>query len=422
MVEDFLHFVWEHKLFNSNELRTTLGEPITIHNSGSHNFSSGPDFSEAQISIGDTKWAGSVEIHIKSSDWHKHGHSGDSAYKNVILHVVFEDDSPVLNEDNESIPTLELRGRIKAHVIKNYESLKYSKSKIPCQNSIAQISPVKRSAWLNRVMIERLERKTNDVELIYKQSGQNWQQTFYSLMASCLGQNYNKLPMLDLTRKLPYYLVSKHTDDPEKLTSLILGVGGFLNDTFEDDYPAKLQTEYTFQKNKNSLVEVTQGWKTGRIRPDNLPVRRLVQLAGMIDYLPNAMNDLLTVGQFRWNEVDLKINAFWNNHYSFKTESNRMLNSHVSKSMSDLITINGHAPFLFFYGQVTGEEELKEKSLSMLDAIKPESNKIVKLWGELGIRAESALASQALIELEQQYCSHKKCVICNLGKSIISSQ
>jgi hypothetical protein len=171
MVEDFLHFVWEHKLFNSNELRTTLGEPITIHNSGSHNFSSGPDFSEAQISIGDTKWAGSVEIHIKSSDWHKHGHSGDSAYKNVILHVVFEDDSPVLNEDNESIPTLELRGRIKAHVIKNYESLKYSKSKIPCQNSIAQISPVKRSAWLNRVMIERLERKTNDVELIYKQVG-----------------------------------------------------------------------------------------------------------------------------------------------------------------------------------------------------------------------------------------------------------
>jgi len=422
MVEDFLHFVWEHKLFNSNELKTTEGKTIVIHASGAHNFSSGPDFAEAQISIGDTKWVGSVEIHLKSSDWQKHGHSADPAYSNVILHVVFEDDMPILNDDSQPIPTLELNGRIRAEVIWNYQALKHSKSKIPCQNSISQISAIKRSAWLNRVMLERLERKANDVALIFNQSDKNWSQTFYSVIAACLGQNYNKLPMLELTRKLPFNIVSKSIDDPDQLGSLFLGVAGFLNDDFAEEYPARLKNEFEFLKRKNGLVEVSQGWKTGRVRPDNLPQRRLVQLAGIVEHIPYALSELFSKGEFYWDKVELNTPSFWNEHYTLTTEAKKILNSGVSRSMSDLIVINGHAPFVFFYGQVTGEEGFKEKALSMLEATNPESNKIVKLWSELGITSESALKSQALIGLAQQYCAHKKCVICNLGKSIISSQ
>ena len=42
-------------------------------------------------------WFGSVEIHVKSSDWHKHKHSDDPNYENVILHVVYEYDQAILD-------------------------------------------------------------------------------------------------------------------------------------------------------------------------------------------------------------------------------------------------------------------------------------------------------------------------------------
>ena len=421
MVEDFLHFVWEHKLFNLNELKTVEGEHVTIYFSGSHNHSSGPDFSEAQITIGDTKWVGSVEIHLKSSDWLKHGHSGDSAYNNVVLHVVFEDDHEILNDEQQKIPTVELKGRISAHVIKNYETLKRSRSKIPCENSIADFSAITRSAWLSRMIVERLERKTNDVELIFNQSGQNWQQTYYSLVAACLGQNNNKLPMLELTRKLPHNIISKQADDTERTEALMLGVAGFLKGDFNVDYVSKLQSEYSFQKKKNSLTEVSQVWKTGRIRPENAPIRRVAQLSAMTEYIAIAMSDLLSKGSFQWDDVNLNLSDFWRGYYSFSVKSSRMLNTNISKSLSDLIAINGHAPFLFFYGQKTGEQELKDKALNMLESFKPETNKILRLWKDIGVDAHNALDSQALIELERQYFTHKKCVICTLGKSIISS-
>lgn len=421
MVEDFLHFVWEHKLFNLSALHTTEGEAIIIHHSGFHNFSSGPDFSEAQITIGETKWAGSVEIHLRSSDWQKHGHSADAAYNNVVLHVVFENDQSILNDENQPIPALELKGRISANVIRKYESLKQSKAKIPCESSIGNIDEIRKSSWLNRVIIERLERKTMDVGLIFNQTGQNWQQTYYSLMAACLGQNNNKLPMLELARKVPYNVVSKMVGDSLKIEALILGAGGFLNQDAEGEYANALQEEYRFQKKKHALVEVSQGWKTGRIRPENMPVRRLVQLAGMVEFMPKAMHELLANGAYPWHEKSLAISPFWQQNYSLTKPSAKRLNASISQSLSDLLTINGHAPFLFFYAQMTGEQELKDKALSLLESLKPESNSILKTWTQLGLVPKNALDSQALIELEQQYCTHKKCVNCNLEKWIISS-
>ena len=421
MIEDFLHFVWEYKLFNSNALQTMDGESLAIHQFGKHNFSSGPDFSEAQITVGETKWAGSVEIHLKSSDWHRHRHSEDFAYDNVILHVVFEDDVPVLNRDNQPIPTLELKGRISATLLKNYESLKLSKSRIPCEGSLAQISGINRSSWLNRVVIERLERKTKDVELIFNQSNQDWQQTYYSLIAACLGQNNNKLPMLELARKLPFNLVSKQVDEQEELESVFLGVGRFLNPDTKHEYGFKLNRAYQFQKGKNSLVEVSQGWKTGRIRPENSPSRRVAQLSGMVQFMPRALNELITIGNFQWSKLDLRIDEHWNHHYSLEKAAHKILSANISKLLSELIDINGHAPFLFFYGQMTGDQNLMDKAIGLLESIKPESNQIIKIWEKLGFHADNALDSQALIELEQQYCSHKKCVNCNFGKWIISS-
>src|SRR4051812_13712772 len=107
MNEKLLQFIWKFQYFSKSDLQTTSGEPLQIIDPGEWNHNQGPDFSKAQIRIGTTILAGSVELHLRTSQWHDHGHSNDPNYRNVILHVVFDNDQTI-----SSLPILELHSRI----------------------------------------------------------------------------------------------------------------------------------------------------------------------------------------------------------------------------------------------------------------------------------------------------------------------
>ncbi len=97
MNEDFLIYLWTYQLIDLN-LKTTDEEDVAVQKPGLRNTNSGPDFFNGKVKIGDTTWAGNIEIHIYSSDWHKHQHQLDPAYDNIILHVVYQDDKPVIRK------------------------------------------------------------------------------------------------------------------------------------------------------------------------------------------------------------------------------------------------------------------------------------------------------------------------------------
>ena len=103
-MEELLHYIWKHKIFPLKELCTTTGTTIEVIDSGLPNTNAGPDFFNAKLKLNDTLWVGNVEIHTKTSDWHKHGHTNDSAYDNVILHVVNESNGQVFRKNGEEIP------------------------------------------------------------------------------------------------------------------------------------------------------------------------------------------------------------------------------------------------------------------------------------------------------------------------------
>ena len=130
MKESFLYYLWENRLLTGT-LQTQANQPIGILNTGYRNTDSGPDYLEAKITIGDQLWVGHVEIHVKASDWNRHGHQNDKAYQNVILHVVYENDTKV-----NDIPTLELKGHFDETLFANYQRFISSKSWIPCEKTI----------------------------------------------------------------------------------------------------------------------------------------------------------------------------------------------------------------------------------------------------------------------------------------------
>ncbi|MES2412133.1 MAG: DUF2851 family protein, partial [Bacteroidota bacterium] len=191
MKEDFLHYVWQYKKFDFSNLTTVSGESLTITSCGNYLQQNGPDFFNSQIVLGNQKWAGNIEIHTKSSDWYLHHHEEDSNYENVILHVVWEHDTPVFRKDNSEIPVLELKNYILKKDLENYQALASPKSWIYCERQIAAIDSFVLNNWQERLFLERLQRKYFPIEQLLKETGNNWESVLFCMVAKNFGLNTN---------------------------------------------------------------------------------------------------------------------------------------------------------------------------------------------------------------------------------------
>src|ERR1051326_5066589 len=247
MQEEFLWHIWKFRLFDNRDLQTVSGEEIKIIKVGEHNSDSGPDFFNARIKIGGTEWAGNVEIHTNASDWHKHKHTTDKAYNNIILHVVHEADEKLFRKGGEEIPTLELKDRIPQEVYGKYLQLKSSKDWMPCEKQIASVDKFTLNNWLDnwldRLLVERLERKSKTITDSLKQNKNNWEETFYQMLARNFGQKINSEPFELLAKALPVSVLAKHKNNLLQIESLLFGTAGMLEKDFKDDYPNELKKE-----------------------------------------------------------------------------------------------------------------------------------------------------------------------------------
>jgi hypothetical protein len=422
--EEILHYIWKFKRFKMLNLKTVDGTAVSISSVGLHNLDAGPDFSEAKIKIGDTLWAGNVEIHIKSSDWLKHQHQHDKAYDNVILHVVWEHDVEIKRTDGTVIPTLALKDIVNSIVIENYLQLKENTYWIPCQNSLKTIDTLVKQQCLDRMMMERLEYKSEDINLIYQNSKQNWEDTFYTVLAKSFGFKVNGSPFELLANQLPQLLFAKYKNNPIHIDALVFGVAGFLNQKFVEEYPKLLVKEYQFLKAKHQLTEVDISiWKFSKTRPDNFPTVRLGQFAALVNKSQHLLSKIIEVKHVKdylsFFE-DLPVNPYWETHYQFNKILDQKRSLVLGKESVNSILINTISPLLFFYGKQTGQKNYIDKALNLLENLKPENNAIIKKFGELGYSFSNAFDTQALIQLKKYHCDQKKCLNCTLGINLLS--
>ncbi len=420
MTEEFLHYIWQYRLYSPNLFLQT-GEQVEVVNPGIHNRDSGPDFFNARIRIGETTWAGNIEIHVLSSDWRRHNHQQDMSYDNVILHVVWRDDDPVKRNNGSPIPTLELDGLYNEHAWKNYLSFMASKRWVPCETQISRIDPFIKNAWLDRVLVERLERKALQVELILGLTQNDWAQTFYRLLARNMGFKLNNQAFEMLAQSLPFPYLAKHANDLFQVEAMVFGQAGLLEKTFEDDYPRQLKKEYEFLKKKFDLTPIDAHlWRFMRLHPGNFPTLRLAQFASIIHHSSVIISQLFSSSDVNTYQKLFGAHAseYWNSHYSFDKPSSTKRKS-LGLSSINLLIINLVAPMLVAYGRWKGDVTMVEKAVDLLMKLKPENNIYSRKWAVMGVTAENAATTQALIELKTQYCEKKKCLECSIGNVLL---
>ncbi len=422
MKEDLLHYIWRMQRFDRSALQTTAGHSVEILQPGIHNTHAGPDFLNARIRIGDTLWAGNVEMHLKASDWLVHNHQEDGAYNNVILHVVLEEDQPIKRSSGEPLPCLEMKKRIPPKLSAHYLRLLHNEAWIPCQNQLGAVNQLVRNLWLGRLAAERLENKAGDIARRLEQNKENWEEAFYHSLARSFGAKVNSEPMGMLARNTPLTLLGKHRNSLFQLEALLFGQSGLLQRQFEDEYPLSLKREYEFLRKKFSLSPIpASSWKFLRLRPANFPTIRIAQLATLLYQTTNLFSKVMAAQDIREveNLFEVKLSNYWWGHYTFEKASPRQRKA-LGKDTIDLIIINTIAPFLFAYGQRKSAPRFQEKALEFLETLSPEANAVIGRWLELGMPASSAFHTQALLQLKNEYCDKKRCLECAIGNAILN--
>ncbi len=420
MTEEFLHYIWQYRLYTPN-LVLQAGEPIEVLHPGMHNTDSGPDFFNAKIRIAETIWAGNIEIHIQSSDWKRHNHQQDRSYDNVILHVVWRNDTPVFRSDGTPIPTLELDGLYNENSWKNYLHFMASQQWIPCDTMVSSVDPFIRNAWFDRILVERLERKALQVEHILLITNNDWAQTFYRLLALNMGFKLNNQAFEMLAQSLPYQFLAKHADDLFQVEAMVFGQAGLLGSSFSDDYPNRLKKEYEFLKSKFELNPIDAHlWRFMRLHPGNFPTLRLAQFASIIHHSVSIIGELFNsnnVSAYR-KLFSAEASEYWNTHYTFDKLSLSRRKT-LGQSSIDLLLINLVAPILLAYGRRRSDTEITAKPIDMLMQLKGEKNSIIDKWAGLGMDVSNAANTQALLELKTNYCDAKKCLNCRIGNELL---
>ena len=423
MKEDFLHYLWKFKKFDTLNLKTCNGEEITIINAGQYLELAGPDFFNAQITIDKQKWAGNVEIHLKSSDWYVHHHERDEAYENVILHVVWEHDTEIFRKNDTEIPVLELRKHVDSLTLSNYQSLVSPKSWIFCEKQIQEIDAFVFKNWQERLFFERLERKSKPIFDLLEQTNQDWEAVLFCLLAKNFGLNMNGEIFLKIAQNIPFSIVRKESFEVENLEALIFGTAGLLDFNKEDNYFKDLKFRYFYLLHKYQLEKIcTEPVQFFKHRPDNFPTIRLSQLANLYHNQQNLFSKISAINSLKscYDLFQVSVSEYWLNHYQFDKESPNKRKS-LAKSFIDLIVINTIIPLQFAFAKSQGKE-ISEDLIQLLNEVTPEKNAIIDKFNSFGIVSKSAFETQSLLQLKNEYCNKSKCLECSVGIELLKKQ
>ncbi|TWW01006.1 DUF2851 family protein [Chitinophaga pinensis] len=471
MSEELFQHIWQFRLFTQSGLSTLEGDPVQIDHPGQLNRHAGPDFTAARIRIGNTLWVGNVELHLRTSDWFRHGHQHNLQYRNVVLHIVFEHD--VAGDNTHGIPILELRYCIPKLLLQRYEWLRQSQAFVPCAGSVAEVPSLVWTGWKDRLLIERLEQRADVLKVWLLQTQYDWEEVCYRALARGIGMPVNGETFLALARSLPYKLLLRHQHDQLQLEALLFGQAGMLEDKrgdvaddewklnrdeaevsgemrrsiggdevdliagsvadqgvikgvetrgISDEYMRRLRQEYTYLRRKYKLIPMDgQRWKWLRMRPASFPTMKIAAMAALLHRHAHLFSVMLEAKDAATliKLLEVPLSGYWQTHYRFgkPVAQTRMPGKRAVHNM----LINTVLPLLYVYGREKKDGDYQEKAVAMLRQLPPEDNHLIREWKALHVSAGSAGETQALLQLKQTYCEEKRCLHCAVGARLVRS-
>ena len=147
---------------------------------------------------------------------------------------------------------------------------------------------------------------------------------------------------------------------------------------------------------------------------DNHPVIRLLQLASVLSQHEYLLNDILSC-RTRQDVEKMFCNSSvpkW--AYRFMPEEHN--GGAITRTKAQMLGINVVAQLQIFYSEYTMRTDLDSRGIELLEQLPAENNLFIARWAKLGVKADNALESQALLQLTKEYCSSLRCDKCPLRR------
>ncbi|HKK45948.1 MAG TPA: DUF2851 family protein [Balneolaceae bacterium] len=386
--ESLLHWVWKNRHVNYQDLQTTVGQEIIVHNPGTLNKSDGPDFSNAEITIGNLRWYGDIEIHWRLSDWTAHKHQEDVNFENVILHVVFEEtECEIERRDGSTIPTLCLSACISASLhsfIKQYQS----RPQLPCAGHLSFISEEAFQQQLEKAHKEYFEQKVNDLLAFYDSNlppSMAWQKMLVIALFDGLGISHNRSPMQKLAKEL--FTKTANVQSADELREKAITISGI-------------------SSNKKSVT--TFHWKRKGCRPGNHPLPRIKQGADILWYVHRLPFK-------QWMNENPR--TLWSN-----MRNSIDVNPSLGKERAEILFGTVFLPALYSLGDLFYSKQLTNTSWELWQthqAHLPDS--LLQILHDTSLPASIYAQKLGTIYQLRTYCYPRKCQYCEVFKSAIFS-
>ena len=420
-----LQFVWRHKMMENNG-QTTDGKEVEVLDAGLYNRrGDAPDYFNAKLKLNGVLWVGNVVVTENASDWYLHGMDKDKAYDNVILVVVGNADTDIINSEGQPVSVMPME--IPQEVAKRYLILASDQGQTVCHQNVKEnCTRLTVNSWLSALQTERLEWQTEEIKRRAKEFG-SWEAAYFVTIARTFGMGVNGDLMEQWAKTLPMSVIDIHADDLFQLEALFFGQAGLLEletipdkfqrDALNEGYFAKIRNEYLYLAHKYSLQPLDgKQWKPMGNGRNRTPHLTFSFLANMYYQCKTSLHTMLKCETLKEVHNLLKVFAtpYWQRHSHFGAECNTCTNQLTAKLLN-LIVINAVVPMLFAYGREMAQEKYCDQAFDLIEMCKAEKNAITKHWQQYGINADSAGQTQALIQQQREYCDKRQCLRCRFG-------
>lgn len=340
----------------------------------------------------------------------------------VVLQLCTSAHAPLAVPDTGYVSRVEVELPL---VLKDYlESANYRNSRDRCGDYMCGLGPLRLRSFMEGLYVERLSRKVKDANAVWLETDKDWNQTLYILMFRYVGGDRNGAMYARLARRVTYTMISRESEYPENVEALLLGTAGLLGDNLQDEYTVLLKENFDYLRRKYRVEPFArEQWEWRGLTYYNRPVLRIAELAS---FFMNARFVFENVAAARcakdvYGLFSAEASDYWLNH-SDLDKPGAALRKRLTREKMGVLGINVVAPLKFLYAARTGNERMKDEVLELMDSLPPESNSLVRRWTAYGVSPQSAVDSQALVQLSAEYCDRGRCPVCLIGRRLIKSR
>ncbi len=431
--ERLLQAIWQHQRLHRDQLKTLDGETVRVLHPGFGSVEGGPDFRGAVVQIGDAApRSGDVEVDIRPSGWHAHGHDRNPAFQNVFLHVVWDAEHAAANaprilmlRNSLDAPLGELSLWLEREPAKSLsESLRGR-----CSAPLRELAEQSRTALLREAARVRFEAKAGQFQARARHAG--WEQALWEGLFRALGYKHNIWPMHCLAEKREHW--ARGETSPLTMQARLLGLSGLLpaeltrTQAGGDGYLRRVWDCWWRERDELADCALPRTlWKFHGLRPANHPQRRLALAAHWL-----AGGDL-PANLERWCATELSDNElldsllkvlqverdeFWSWHWTFRSARLKKPQPLLGATRATDLAVNVILPWLWARA-ATGKspalrDEIERRYFAWPSA---EDNAVLRLARQrlLGGAPRRALngaaEQQGLMQVVRDFCDHSNAI------------